>query len=103
MNERLGNRIKELRNAIGLTQGELAEMAGVERGDIISLESGIFAALDNEALCRIANATEIDGKKYVSLQDFRNKPFILGYPGKESRKVSDRLFRQEKGDGEHHG
>lgn len=39
--------------------------------------------------------TEIDGKKYVSLKDFRDKPFILGYPGKESRKVSDKLFRQE--------
>lgn len=40
-------------------------------------------------------ATEVGGKKYVSLRDFRNRPFILGYPGKESRKVSDRLFRQE--------
>ena len=52
------------RKAKKLTQGELAKMAGVERGDIISLESGIFAALDNEALCRIATATEIDEKMF---------------------------------------
>lgn len=42
-----------------------------------------------ESCCR-----EEDGRRYVSLKDFRDKPFILGYPGKESRKVSDRLFRQ---------
>lgn len=40
--ETLRNRVKQLRNGKGLTQGELAEMVGVTRQTIISLEKGSY-------------------------------------------------------------
>ncbi len=40
--ETLKNRVKELRGKMGFTQGELAELAGVTRQTIISLEKGSY-------------------------------------------------------------
>jgi putative transcriptional regulator len=42
MNERLANRLKERRNELGLTQGELAELCLVSRKTINTVENGIF-------------------------------------------------------------
>jgi putative transcriptional regulator len=39
---RLGNRLKEMRTARGLTQSELAERAGVSRKTVNTIENGIF-------------------------------------------------------------
>lgn len=38
----LRNRVKELRSEKGLSQGELAELTGVTRQTIISLEKGSY-------------------------------------------------------------
>ena len=38
----LKNRIKEMRNEIGLSQAQLAEMVGVSRNTISSIETGQF-------------------------------------------------------------
>ena len=38
----LHNRLKELRAARGLTQAELAQMAGVSRKTINTVENGVF-------------------------------------------------------------
>lgn len=40
--ETLRNRVRELRSGKGLTQGELAELVGVTRQTIISLEKGSY-------------------------------------------------------------
>lgn len=40
--ETLKNRVKELRSENGLTQGELAQLVGVTRQTIISLEKGSY-------------------------------------------------------------
>lgn len=42
MNERLGNRLKERRTELGLTQGQLAEMCLVSRKTINTVENGVF-------------------------------------------------------------
>jgi putative transcriptional regulator len=42
MNERLGNRLKERRAELGLTQGELADLCLVSRKTINTVENGIF-------------------------------------------------------------
>ncbi|WP_396595514.1 helix-turn-helix transcriptional regulator [Brevundimonas sp. R86498] len=39
---RLGSRLKEIRTAAGLTQAELAELAGVSRKTINTVENGVF-------------------------------------------------------------
>ena len=40
--ETLKNHVKELRGSMGMTQGELAELVGVTRQTIISLEKGSY-------------------------------------------------------------
>lgn len=42
MAERLSNRIKEHRSALGLTQAELAERVGVTRKTVNTVENGVF-------------------------------------------------------------
>lgn len=42
MNERLGNDLKAVREAAGLTQGALAEAIGVSRKTINTVENGVF-------------------------------------------------------------
>lgn len=42
MNDRLENRIRELREAAGLTQIELASRMGVSRKTVNTIENGIF-------------------------------------------------------------
>lgn len=39
---RLASRLKEARQAVGLTQAELAEKAGVSRKTINTVENGVF-------------------------------------------------------------
>ena len=40
--EALGNRLKEARSAAGLTQAELADLVGVSRKTINTVENGVF-------------------------------------------------------------
>jgi len=42
MPERLGNRLKERRGELGLTQAELAERVGVTRKTVNTVENGVF-------------------------------------------------------------
>jgi putative transcriptional regulator len=42
MPEKLANRIKERRAEIGLTQAELAELVGVTRKTVNTVENGVF-------------------------------------------------------------
>lgn len=40
--ERLGNRLRDARGAMGLTQAELADRVGVSRKTINTVENGVF-------------------------------------------------------------
>ena len=42
MAERLTNRLKEKRGALGLTQADLAEQCGVTRKTVNTVENGVF-------------------------------------------------------------
>jgi putative transcriptional regulator len=42
MGERLGNRLRELRSERDLTQAALAELVGVSRKTINTIENGVF-------------------------------------------------------------
>ena len=42
MAERLANRLKERRTELGLTQAELAELCGVSRKTVNTVENGVF-------------------------------------------------------------
>ena len=42
MAERLGNRIRDERGKLGLTQAQLAELVGVSRKTINTVENGVF-------------------------------------------------------------
>lgn len=52
----LGNRIKELRLARGLSQAELAVRAGVTGGAVSQWENGVAKSLKGESLVRAAQA-----------------------------------------------
>jgi len=51
----VGNKIKELRTNLGITQAQLAELVGVARVSIISIEKGHFIPTIETAL-RISKA-----------------------------------------------
>lgn len=42
MAEALANRLKERRTALGLTQADLAELCGVSRKTVNTVENGVF-------------------------------------------------------------
>ena len=70
-----------------LTQGELAQMAGVTRNDIIRLESGIFADLDPDALRRIAGIAGIDAGMFQSMYCAAFRPELKNRSSKPSAPV----------------
>ena len=43
MAERLSNRLKQYRTERGITQGELAELVGVTRKTVNTVENGVFS------------------------------------------------------------
>ncbi|GLR48257.1 helix-turn-helix transcriptional regulator [Sphingomonas astaxanthinifaciens] len=57
MSDKLGNRLKERRSELGLTQAELAERCAVSRKTINTVENGVFVPSTVLAL-RLAAALE---------------------------------------------
>ncbi len=52
-------RLRELRDARGWTQLELAERAGVTRSTVSRIEGGKVASLDLEVFEKLANALDV--------------------------------------------
>lgn len=67
--KRLGERIKELRTQKAISQEELADLAGLDRTYINSVENG-------HRNISIANIEKIANALDVSLSDFFNKSFF---------------------------
>jgi putative transcriptional regulator len=68
MAETLGNRIKELRSEIGLTQADLAARVGVTRKTINTVENGVFTPSALLAL-KIAQAFDKPVEAVFFLED----------------------------------
>ncbi len=63
-------RVKELREAKGWTQGELAERASVRRATISAIENNQTKGVDFDVLERLAGALEVDaGYLVVTMPD----------------------------------
>ena len=56
----LGDKIRELREGIGLTQGQLADNAGVSQGYLSQLENGDVRNPSAAVLLRMAQAIHVD-------------------------------------------
>ena len=58
----MGYKIKELREALKMTQEELAEKSGVSRGTISALENGVDRTTTSKTLVKLAQAlnTSVD-------------------------------------------
>lgn len=54
--ERMGYRVKELRESMGLSQEELARISGVSRTIISGLENGTTRATTTKTLIKLAEA-----------------------------------------------
>ena len=54
----IGNRLKELRTQIGMTQAQLAESVGVARVSIVAIENGRFLPTIETAL-RISKVLKV--------------------------------------------
>lgn len=54
----MGYKIKELREAMKMTQEELAEKSGVSRGTISAIENGIDRTTTSKTLVKLAQALD---------------------------------------------
>jgi transcriptional regulator with XRE-family HTH domain len=74
----LGPRIKERRTALGWTQDELAQRAGISKGFLSDLENG-KRSVGADTLCNIARVLSLsldflmkgDGEKEITTQDIQ--------------------------------
>jgi putative transcriptional regulator len=64
----VGNNIKEIRTKLGITQAELAEIVGVARVSIISIEKGHFIPTIETAL-RISKVLGVPIEQMFWLQE----------------------------------
>jgi putative transcriptional regulator len=67
MSEGLGNRLREARTARDLTQAALAELVGVSRKTINTVENGVFVPSTTLAL-KLARALECKVEDIFSLE-----------------------------------
>lgn len=68
MHERLNNRIRDERTRRGLTQAELATIAGLSRKTINTIENGVFIPATDVAL-RLARALKTTVERLFELPD----------------------------------
>lgn len=64
----VGNNLREIRTKLGITQAELAELVGVARVSIISIEKGHFIPTVETAL-RIGKVLRVPIEKIFWLQE----------------------------------
>lgn len=68
MADRLGNRLRDLRGARSLTQGQLAELVGVSRKTVNTVENGVFVPSTTLAL-KLARALTVPVEELFWLTD----------------------------------
>lgn len=91
MNERLGRRIKELRNTKNLTQEQVAGQIGISRQKYAGIERG-DGSISLETLSKIANVLEVSVGEITGVLD---EPAAVthktGEGGGSSKKIFDML------------
>ena len=62
IDKRIGKRVKQCRERLGISQEELAEKSGVSRGTISALENGVDRTTTSKTLVKLAQAlnTSVD-------------------------------------------
>ena len=68
MHKNVGNNVKALRTKLGITQARLAELVGVARVSIVSIENGRFIPTIETAL-RISKALGVPTEQIFWLKD----------------------------------
>ena len=66
--KKVGNHIKEIRSNLGMTQAQLADLVGVARVSIVSIETGRFIPTIETAL-RISKALNVSIDQLFWLKD----------------------------------
>ncbi len=66
--ERVGNRVRELRLSLGMTQAQLADLVGVARVSIVAIENGRFLPTIETALS-IGEALQVPLEQIFWLKD----------------------------------
>ncbi len=104
---KLGDRIRELREEFGLTQGQLAGSASVSQGYLSQLENGDVKSPSAAVLLRVAQAIHVDPNDlfeaagYPTVRTLRQKyqdyessidPELLQYLGRLPRDRQRRLL-----------
>ncbi|MBI1885870.1 MAG: helix-turn-helix transcriptional regulator [Chloroflexi bacterium] len=104
---KLGDKIRELRDQIGITQGQLAGSAEVSQGYLSQLENGDVKNPSAAVLLRVAQAMKVDPDElfeaagYSTMrtlrqiyQDYENQvdPDLLRYMGRLTRDRQRRLL-----------
>ncbi len=77
----LGERLKRLRELAGISQGELARRAGINRPTISQLESGQIKNITVETAKRLAKALEISLDMLVGMNENEQYPTGLATVG----------------------
>lgn len=68
VHKNVGNKIKELRTDLGITQAQLAELVGIARVSIVSIETGRYIPTIETAL-RISKAFGVPTDQIFWLKD----------------------------------
>lgn len=68
VHKNVGNKLKETRTKLGMTQAELAEQVGIARVSIIAIENGRFIPTIETAL-RISQALNLPIERLFWLQE----------------------------------
>jgi transcriptional regulator with XRE-family HTH domain len=104
---KLGNKIRELREAFGFTQGQLAGSASVSQGYLSQLENGDVKNPSASVLLRVAEAMNVDADElfeaagYPTVRTLRQvyqdyeaniDPALLRYLGRLPRERQRRLL-----------
>lgn len=64
----IGTRVRELREARGLTQGDVEKLTGIERSNLSRIENGVHCQ-SLEIIHRLAGALEVRAQDIVSAID----------------------------------
>lgn len=88
MNEKLGGRIKALRNAKNLTQEQIADKIGISRQKYARIESGV----NSVTLDILSKVAEVLGVTVGDITRVLNETSVVEYRAGEEEESSKKIF-----------
>ena len=79
-------RVRELREALGLTQAELAERAGVRRATVNRIENAHVTAIDLDVLEKLGDALRVEPGFLIVRASGEQRPDPTPSKGQRSRR-----------------